>query len=131
MTYFISGHRDLTQFEFDKYYIPKISKVLDDDPNADFVIGDWEGCDKMALEFLLSQPIYNFITVYYVDYVHIKPFGADITNFENVYVKRRNNYNECDASMTHDSDFDIAWIRPGKENSHTSKNIDRRYYGKV
>ena len=29
--------------------------------------------------------------------------------------------------MTKDSDFDIAWIRPGREDSHTALNIKRRY----
>jgi hypothetical protein len=29
--------------------------------------------------------------------------------------------------MTLASDFDIAWVRPGKEDSHTAKNIKRRY----
>ena len=131
MTYFISGHRDLTQEEFDKYYIPKISKILDSDYDAEFVIGDWEGCDKMALEFLLAQPIYNFITIYYVGHTHIKAFGEIPTNFENVYTIQCNTYDECDAKMTQDSDFDIAWVRPGKEDSHTTMNIKRRYYGKI
>jgi hypothetical protein len=36
-------------------------------------------------------------------------------------------YDECDASMTKHSNFDIAWIRPGREDSHTAKNIKRRY----
>lgn len=29
--------------------------------------------------------------------------------------------------MTKDSDIDIAFIRPGKEDSYTAKNILRRY----
>ena len=131
MIYFISGHRDLTQEEFDKYYIPKISKILDSDYDAEFVIGDLEGCDKMALEFLLAQPIYDFITIYYVDNIRIKAFGEIPTNFENVYIIQRNTYDECDEAMTECSDFDIAWVRPGKEDSHTAMNIKRRYYGKV
>jgi hypothetical protein len=36
-------------------------------------------------------------------------------------------YDDCDASMTRHSNFDIAWIRPGREDSHTAKNIKRRY----
>ena len=49
----------------------------------------------------------------------------------NVFFTTKNTYDECDASMTRDSDFDIAWIRPGKEDSHTAMNIKRRYYGKI
>ena len=56
MVYFISGHRDLTKEEFEQHYIPWISRVMDEDSMADFVVGDWEGCDTMALEFILSQP---------------------------------------------------------------------------
>ena len=26
--YFISGHRDITQEEFDKYYIPELKKAI-------------------------------------------------------------------------------------------------------
>ena len=29
--------------------------------------------------------------------------------------------------MTCNSNFDIAWIRPGTEDSHTAKNIKRRH----
>ena len=28
MTYFVSGHRDLTQEEFNEHYVPLIDKVL-------------------------------------------------------------------------------------------------------
>ena len=34
--------------------------------------------------------------------------------------------NEADSIMTLASDIDIAFIRPGKEDSHTAKNILRR-----
>ena len=48
MVYFISGHRDLTDEEFAEHYIPVLSKIIEDDLFADFVVGDCEGCDKMA-----------------------------------------------------------------------------------
>ena len=132
MTYFISGHRDLTQEEFNEHYAPILEKVLKEDWDCHFVIGDWEGCDKMALEFILSQPdYYNSIEIFYVDEVRVRPFGDHISNFENLYVNPRSTYDDCDESMTKFSDFDIAWIRPGREDSHTAMNIKRRYYGKV
>lgn len=127
MTYFISGHRDLTQEEFDKHYAPVLKKVLQSDWNCEFVIGDWEGCDTMALEFLLSHPDYKYIEIYYVDKVRIQPFGDHVDCFENLYVYSKDNYDECDEAMTKCSDFDIAWIRPGREDSHTAINIKRRY----
>ena len=33
-TYFVSGHRDLTEEEFETFYIPLIQQVLNDKPNA-------------------------------------------------------------------------------------------------
>ena len=33
---------------------------------------------------------------------------------------------ERDRAMTLASSVDIAWVRPGKENSCTAKNIERR-----
>lgn len=127
MIYFISGHRDLTKEEFEQHYIPQISKVMDEDSMANFVVGDWEGCDTMALEFILSQPSYDFISIHCVDKPKIRIFGECPEVFERVFIYKCKSYDECDATMTKNSDFDIAWIRPGKENSHTAKNIKRRY----
>lgn len=50
MTYFISGHRDLTWEEFAKWYAPAIST----DNAAQFVVGDCEGADRMAQDYLLA-----------------------------------------------------------------------------
>jgi hypothetical protein len=33
---------------------------------------------------------------------------------------------ERDAALTAVSDYDIAWVRPGRENSGTAKNLQRR-----
>ena len=55
MTYFVSGHRDLTQEEFNEHYVPLIDKVLREDIWADFVVGDWEGCDTMFIEYMASE----------------------------------------------------------------------------
>lgn len=127
MIYFISGHRDLTKEEFEQHYIPQISKVMDVDSRANFVIGDWEGCDTMALEFILSQPSYDFISIFCVDKPNIRIFGKCPETFERVFIYKCKSYDECDDTMTKISDFDIAWIRPGKEDSHTADNIRRRY----
>lgn len=105
MRYFISGHRDLTIKEFEKHYVPQILKVLRDDSEAEFIVGDWEGCDTFAQEFLGN--LHAIIEV--CDYKHFKSYDA------------------CDIYMTKHSDFDIAWIRKGREDSHTANNIKRRY----
>lgn len=128
MTYFISGHRDLTNEEFEAHYRPWINIVCAEDPFASFVVGDCEGCDTMAVEYIVSRP--NFtqeIDVYCVESPKMKPFGEDLKNFENIHIHIKQDYDVCDRTMTKLSDFDIAWIRPGKEHSHTADNIKRRY----
>lgn len=128
MIYFISGHRDLTQEEFDTYYVELIDEIMRNDAFAEFVVGDWEGCDTMAINFLLEQIDYHPITIYHVEEEpRIKYGNESVLNVENVYSVKLKNYDECDAKMTKDSVFDVAWIRPGREDSHTAKNIKRRY----
>ena len=127
MIYFISGHRDLTQEEFDQHYLPVINKVLEDDDTPEFVLGDWEGCDTMALEYLVILHRIPWITIYCVDNPRVQPHGSNPTDFEEVYLHRCRTYDECDSEMTKCSNFDIAWIRPGRKDSHTAKNIKRRY----
>jgi hypothetical protein len=131
MIYFISGHRDLTQEEFNLHYLPIINSVLEDDDTPEFVIGDWEGCDTFALEYLVTLHNIPWITIYCVGEPRVKPHGSIATDFEEVYTKVLNSYDECDAAMTKDSIFDIAWIRPGREDSHTAKNIKRRYESNI
>ena len=45
MTYFISGHRDITPEEFEKFYVPAIVDVIDtcndNYDDCEFVVGDW------------------------------------------------------------------------------------------
>ena len=128
MIYFVSGHRDLTQEEFNSHYVRVLKRIIKDDPLAEFVVGDWEGCDAMFIDFLLSQPDYPPVTIYHVDKApRLNYDGFPLFNFENVYFAQCADYDECDKSMTLDSTFDVAWIRPGREDSHTAKNIKRRY----
>ena len=124
MIYFVSGHRDLTQEEFNKYYAPKIDNIVSRDESASFVVGDWEGLDSMFIDYMsrFEDWEYGYITIYCVNKPRLnypKKFGIDTHCCDS--------YDECDASMTRDSDFDIAWIRPGREDSHTALNIKRRF----
>lgn len=67
MTYFISGHRDLTWEEFAKWYAPAISRTLSTDNAAQFVVGDCEGADRMAQDYLLACGVsFRNITVYHM-----------------------------------------------------------------
>lgn len=128
MIYFISGHRDLTKEEFNQHYAPIIDKIICNDIFTEFVVGDWEGCDSMFIDFLLSQPDYPPITIYHVGKTpRLTYAGETLHNFENIDFTQCTTYDECDERMTRDSTFDVAWIRPGREDSHTAKNIKRRY----
>lgn len=128
MIYFVSGHRDLTQEEFDAHYKFWLNIVCSEDPFAAFVVGDCEGCDTMVVEYLVSRPgTAPEIDVYCVNSPKMSPFGDDLRNFENVHIHIKEDYDTCDRTMTKLSDFDIAWIRPGREYSHTADNIKRRY----
>ena len=128
MVYFISGHRDLTQEEFDMHYAQLIDEIMRNDPFAEFIVGDWEGCDTMSINFLLEQVEYPPITIYHVEEESRVKYGNEsVLNGENIYNIKLENYDECDAQMTFNSTFDVAWIRPGREDSHTAKNIKRRY----
>lgn len=122
MRYFVSGHRDLTKEEFVKHYIPLIHKVIKEDSQTAFVVGDWEGCDSMFVQYMEAFYSKVPIVIFYVDIPRIKEGKFNIYDF-----RECTNYDECDATMTSCSHFDIAWIRPGKEDSHTADNIRRRY----
>lgn len=118
--YFISGHRDITQDEFDKYYLNTINKLAEDNNNT-FVVGDYHGVDIMAqteLAFLVDP---DRVTVYHM---FDKPRNLASTKFH-----LKGGYKtdeERDAAMTRESTDDIAWIRKGKEDSGTAQNILRR-----
>lgn len=54
MTYFISGHRDITPEELEKFYVPAIVDVIDtcndNYDDCEFVVGDCRGCVDMVDE---------------------------------------------------------------------------------
>lgn len=122
ITYFISGHRDLTQNEFDYYYIPLIDYALLETPNAKFVVGDCLGADIMAQNYLVSVlKDINNITVYCSEESpsNINPC---IINIKNNFKTHR----DKDIAMTNDSFKDIALVRDFTKISGTAENILRR-----
>lgn len=82
----------------------------------------------MFINYMLEHKFDTYINVYCVGSPRIDTLKKYTSNyFPKIYIVYKKNYDECDAAMTEDSDFDIAWIRPGKEDSHTADNIRRRY----
>ena len=51
--YFISGHLDLTEDEFNLYYKPIIDEALKNE--CEFIIGDARGADTMAQQYLFNK----------------------------------------------------------------------------
>lgn len=116
-TAFISGHGDLTTEEFVKHYSPTIDDAIARGITH-FVVGDFRGTDLMAQTYLRLQPVE--VTVYHMfEKPRNNPLGyPTVGGFKDDESR--------DTAMTQASCMDIAWVRPGKENSGTAKNIKRR-----
>lgn len=123
-TYFISGHRDITELEFEINYKAMINQILDENPDAHFVVGDYYGVDIMAQDYLMDviglDP--DRIVVY-----HMKESPRNINK---KITKTKGGFEtdeERDAAMTQDSRYDIAFVRDHTKLSGTGQNILRRY----
>lgn len=121
MIYFISGHRDLSQEDFKKYYVNKILEVINEDPDPEFVVGDYEGVDYMAQEWLVNVGLQEKLTVYHM-WSKPRHLASGVIHTKGGYKSDLSR----DSAMTEDSDFDIAYVaKPGK--SGTRCNILRRW----
>ena len=115
--HFISGHLDLTPAEFDQHYKPALDAVLAVRDTEGFVVGDARGADTLAQQYLADK---NAV-VYVYHMLEAPRFNAGFPTqggFKSDH--------ERDAAMTLASDFDIAWVRPGREDSGTQRNLSRR-----
>ena len=121
-TAMISGHLDLTREEFDDHYAPAIQQAID--VGCEFVVGDARGTDTMAQTFLFVhlplQAYRSRVAVYHMFSSPRNVIGTGVT--KGGYLS----HTAKDAAMTADSDYDILWVRPGKETSGTARNLIRR-----
>ena len=124
ITYFVSGHRDITNDEFEYYYQTKLNEVFEENPNAKFVVGDYYGVDIMAQDYLLDVLQINpdNITVY-----HMFDAPRNINPKVIHVVGGFKTDEERDAEMTKVSFSDIAFVRDNTKLSGTAQNILRRY----
>jgi hypothetical protein len=123
MIAYISGHLDLTDEEWAEHYFDSLYNAIM--LGHDFVVGDAGGTDTMAQMMLAQFTLAaetgkNLVTVYHMlerprnliaDFATIGGFTND---------------KERDEAMTLASDYDIAWVRQGREKSGTAKNLERR-----
>ena len=117
IVYFISGHGDVTSDEFKSHYAFKIDIALKKG-DCKFIVGDFRGLDAMAQKYLKDKNAN--VTVYHMFKSPMNNIGIHSTKGGFKDDKSR------DSTMTKDSDFDIAWVREGKEHSGTAKNLKRR-----
>jgi hypothetical protein len=122
LTYFISGHRVISQEEFDTHYVPKIDLGIE--MGVMFLIGDYEGVDAMAQQYLFDKG-YESVTIFHM-------FASPRVNAGFIHLRGGfKNDEERDNAMTNHSNHDIAWVRPGKEGSGTAQNVMRRSISKL
>lgn len=120
MIYFISGHRNITEEQFQEFYVPAIEKAMESDPAFGFVVGDYVGVDIMAQNYLVKRGFANKVFVYHM-FDKPRNLAEGITHTIGGFKSDE----ERDAAMTRDSDFDIAFY--DHEPSGTSENIRRRH----
>jgi hypothetical protein len=122
-TYFISGHRDITDEEFDCNYVTILDRIMDDS-DARFVVGDCNGVDIMAQNLLMDEfgldP--ERITVYHM-FESPRNINPKITKTVGGFKSD----DERDEAMTNASAHDIAFVRDWKKLSGTAQNILRRH----
>ncbi len=117
---FVSGHLDLTQAEFDEHYRHKIYEALVD-YNDLIVVGDSRGADFMAQQYVRDLGYVERLRVFHM---FVQP--RNIVDGATVLACGFETDEARDNSMTLHSHYDIAWVREGRENSGTAKNIKRR-----
>ena len=124
VTYFISGHRNITEDEFERNYKLALEAVLSEVPDCRFVVGDYYGVDIMAQNYLVDvlgvDP--DRITVYHMLEAP-RNINPKITNTVGGFESDR----ERDAAMTFASSEDIAFVRDNTKISGTAENILRRH----
>jgi hypothetical protein len=115
---FVSGHRDLTPVEFYQQYQPQLDKAIA--AGHRFVVGDAPGADTLAQMYLVGRVAPERVTVYHAGHRSRHHSGGFAVR--GGYVSQ----SAKDAAMTAVSDHDIVWVRPGKTQSGTARNLARR-----
>lgn len=129
MTYFISGHRDLSIEDFRLYYKPFIDKVVMEDLCPNFVVGDCDGVDKFAMDYIYKYYTCPLIIYHMFDTPRNIPEGlCEHPEGNEVYFQGGfTSDEERDSAMTKASDFDIAFVKDNRWDSGTAQNIKRRH----
>jgi hypothetical protein len=118
----VSGHTDLTDEEFNKYYKPYLDEYVE--LKYSFLVGGAQGCDEMTQKYLSDKDV--LVTVY------DKGVQCNVYNNKYNHINGFDSYPLRDKAMTENSDIDLAFPRQnGGGGSGTWANILRRKYGDV
>lgn len=122
-TFFISGHRNITNEEF-QIYKDVLKKNTQEIPDSLFVIGDYQGVDIMAQNYLIDELNVHpdRITIY-----HMFDEPRNINSKIMHTVGGFESDEERDAAMTMNSGHDIAFVKTHQVLSGTAQNILRRH----
>lgn len=106
-----------------QWYAPAISRTLSTDNGAMFVVAECDGADRMAQDYLLACGVSpKNINVY-----HMLKAPRYLANHNIPTIGGYTSDLQRDEAMTKNSDYDIAFIRKGRETSGTAQNILRRW----
>ena len=119
--YFISGHIDLEQTEFDIQYKPLIDKALLNH-QSHFVMGDASGADDLAKKYLISKIDLSRMKIFSLNPEKIRKNNPGI-----VICGPFRNHEEKDSAMTHISQYDIAYVRPSEIQKQRLESIGIKY----
>ena len=118
-TYFISGHLDISEQDFDTHYKPHIDSALEE--KAYFVVGDAVGADTIAQKYLFAccktdPSIHKRVVIFHM-------FDKPRNNIGQFNTMGNFTDDESrDAAMTNSSTKDILYVRSAEES--------KKLYGK-
>lgn len=142
MIYFVSGHRDLSYEDFIEYYTPILLDIFSYEPYPIFVVGDCDGVDKFAMDYIYNNMYHGELHIYHMfdsprntperriedGYNLIDEYNwVDRDSVEIKFIGGFKSDEERDSAMTRNSDCDIAFIKDNRWNSGTAQNIKRRH----
>ncbi len=116
LTAFVSGHRFISPEDFKRYYLEAIEDAMR--AQYAFVVGDCAGADSFT-QALLAQRGYQNAVVYHMFHTSRINYGFETQGGYQTDEER-------DHAMTVASNYDIAWVAPGRTNSGTFRNLQRR-----
>lgn len=115
---FVSGHLDVSVSEFVAQYVPELQRALA--AGASFVVCDARGADRLAHDYLVRRGAGDRTTVYHM-------FTAPRVSTACRTVGGFTSDGDRDAAATRASTVNLAWVRPGREQSGTAQNLARRH----